>query len=476
MGHFRFALICALGLAGLCLTAASAADKKPTDKKPAAKAAAPVNPWQELSVSPRAIETPLMKYRLLPAEYELREGNAAPILLRLPWERIPYFREVVPTFTEYLDVPLNSPKLRGQDIFIFFQPLQWAAYRKTADWQYPIGEEPFGYIALSDVQGGKSIAGYGLAVWIRQRLAEGNLDRARQGILVGLAVSRHYGRTPFVITQLVSAAIDSTLLARVAELVSQPNSPNLYWALTQLPRPLVDVRPAVELQQRFLQMTVPGLDEPIQTKTEWTRRALTLIHYFRESEDAAQVQPGANGRAFEQVVKLAREELPGRIEGREKRVAAMSDGEVAARWLIDVNDKLSSEATAIMSLDPPLALPRLDALQKRVSGFCAALGVSHPNFVFVSPFAYVSTHKIEREIDALRVVEALRNYAAAHHSQLPDSLEKITEVPVPNDPFTGKPFHYELKEGVATISAEGIKLSDPEREVGTIRYHVRIRN
>jgi hypothetical protein len=485
-GRSRLAVICALGLAGFCLTAARAADQTPADKKaannraadkkPAEKAAAPVNPWHELTVSPRAIETPLMKYRLLPAEYELREGNAAPILLRLPWEQNPYFREVVPTFTEYLDLPLNSPKLRGQQIFAFFEPLQRAAYRKTADWQYPIGEQPLGNILIPDIQGGKSIAGYGLAVWIRQRLAEGNLARARQGILVGLAVSRHYGRTPFVITQLVCAAIDSALLDRVAELVSQPNSPNLYWALTQLPRPLVDMRPAIELQQRFLQMTVSGLDDPIQTETEWNRRALAVIHYFRESDDAARLQREGNGQAFEQVVKLARAELPAWTAGGETRVAAMSNGEAAARWLIDVNDELASEATATMSLDPPLAIPRLQALQKRVVEFCAALGVARSNFVVVSLNSYAATHRIEREIDALRVVEALRNYAAAHHSLLPDSLQQINEVPVPNDPFTGKPFHYELKEGLATIAAAGIKLSDPEREVGAIRYHIRIRN
>jgi hypothetical protein len=478
IGRSRLAVICGLGLAGFCLTAAGAADKKPADKKPTDKATCPVNPWHELTVSPRAIETPLMKYRLLPAEYELRDGNAAPILLRLPWERIPYFRDVVPTFTEYLDVPLNSPKLRGQEIFTFFEPLQRAAYRKTADWQFPIGERPLGDILLPDVQGGRFIAGYGLSVWIRQRLAEGNLARARQGILVGLAVSRHYGRTPFVITQLVCAAIDSTLLARVAELVSQPNSPNLYWALTQLPRPLIDLRPSIELQQRFLQMTIPGLDDlsQIRTETDWNRRALAVIHFFRESDDAARLQRDGNGRAFEQVVKLARAELPAWTEGGEKRVAAMSDGEAAARWLIDVNDDLSSEATAIMSLDPPLAIPRLEALQKRVSEFCAALGVPKSTLVIVSVNSYFSTHRIEREIDALRVVEAVRNYAAAHHSQLPDTLEKINEVPVPNDPFTGKPFHYELKDGVVTLSAEGIKLSDPDREVGAIRYHVRIRN
>src|SRR5580704_3046418 len=246
------------------------------DKAPAKKAG---NPWHDLTVSPRAIERPLMKYRLMPAEYELHEGNAAPILLRLPWERTPYFANEVPKLSEYLDLPLNSPKFQGNEVFPFFQRIKSAAYRKTADWQFPIGEESFGGILLPDVQGGRSVVGYGLSAWIRQRLAQGKLDQARDGILVGFAVMRHYGRTPFLITQLVCTAVDSILISRVAELVSQPDSPNLYWALTHLPRPLVDLRPSVEMEERFLQMSVPGIDDlsQIRTQEEWTGRALAVI-------------------------------------------------------------------------------------------------------------------------------------------------------------------------------------------------------
>jgi hypothetical protein len=466
-GRLLLAAVC-----GFSLTAAVAADQKPADKANCAE------PWRELTVSPRAIETPLMKYRLFPAEYELRDGNAAPILLRLPWERTKYFAEVVPKFSEYLDVPLNSPKLRGQEVFSLFPHLKRAAYRKTADWQYPIGEEPLAEILLPDIQGARSIVGNGLSVWIRQRLAEGNLARAREGILVGLAVTRHYARTPFVITQLVCVAVDSMLLSRVAELVSQPDSPNLYWALTQLPRPLVDLRPSIEMQARFLEKTVPGLDdlEQIKTPTDWNRSALAAIRYLRESDEDARLVASGIGQAFERVAQIARAELPTRTQAGAERVAAMSDGEVALRWLVDVNAELSDEMTALASLDPPIAIGRLKALQKRVAEFHTVLGAHKANLVIAPANSYFAVHKIEREIDALRVVEALRDYAAAHHARLPETLDKITDVPVPNDPFTGKPFHYELTDGVATLSAEGAAVLDRDQERACIRYHIRVRN
>jgi hypothetical protein len=42
------------------------------------------NAQRDLTVSAAAVAQPVLQHRLLPAEYELRDGNAATILLRLP--------------------------------------------------------------------------------------------------------------------------------------------------------------------------------------------------------------------------------------------------------------------------------------------------------------------------------------------------------------------------------------------------------
>jgi hypothetical protein len=455
----------------LCVLTTTAVAAEPAAPKKAG------DPGHELTVSPRAIERPLTKYRLLPAEYELHDGNAAPILLRLPWEQTLYFSKEVPKLAHYSEIPLNDPVFKGNEIFPFFQRIKRAAYRKTADWQYPIGEEPFGEILLPDVQGARNVVGYGLSAWIRQRLAQGKLDQAREGICVGLAVVRHYGRTPFTITQLVCCAVDSMFIPRIAELISQPDSPNLYWALTQLPRPLVDVRPAIEMEQRFLQMTVPGLDDlrQIHTKEEWTGRALAVIKFFRDSDQNLRFEPGVNAAAFERVVKTARAELPAWTEGGVKRVEEMSDGEAALRWLLDGYDDVMAEMAALQSLDPPTALPCLAALNTRIKDYQATMGASKSYVAVATANVYILPHKLQREIDALRIVEAIRNYAAGHGARLPESLDKITDLPIPNDPFTGKPFHYDVKDGVGTLSGDTIPLPDPERPPASIRYTIRVR-
>jgi hypothetical protein len=50
---------------------------------------------------------------------------------------------------------------------------------------------------------------------------------------------------------------------------------------------------------------------------------------------------------------------------------------------------------------------------------------------------------LEQRIALLRHIEAIRLYVAEHQGKLPEKLSDIT-VPLPVDPFTGKPFRYVL--------------------------------
>jgi len=58
-----------------------------------------------------------------------------------------------------------------------------------------------------------------------------------------------------------------------------------------------------------------------------------------------------------------------------------------------------------------------------------------------------------RDLAALRVLEALRLYAACHNGQLPKRLSDLDGVPLPNDPMTGQPFAYQLSGGEAVLSS-----------------------
>lgn len=444
-------------------TLVAVAEEKPAVKSP--------DEVQTLTVHPRAIERPLLKYRLFPAEYELKDGNAAPILLRLPWEQIPYFTNVVPTFGDYLELPLDDPRVLGSgNVFQQYGQLKRAAYMRTADWEYPIGEVPLADILLPDVQGARAIVGRGLSVRIRHRIATGKLDEAREGILVGFALSRHYGRTPFLITQLVCAAIDSMMLDRIEELISQADCPNLYWSLTSLPRPFIDVHPATEIEQQMLAGTVPGLDrlDAMQTQEEWDAKALAIFNLFET--EGRNSQPVDDNQRLSRVAGWARARRTEWAETHIARLSEMSDSEVAVRWLLFLYQDYTQEISSIMVLEPRVAIPRLRKLERELSDAESTLGIPSL-FVMKSPLqVYRNIRHIERRIDALRVVEAIRHYAATHEGRLPESLDQIDETPVPDDPFTGEPFHYELEDGAAMLWAEGISVDG--KEVGAIHYRL----
>ncbi|HEX4414760.1 MAG TPA: hypothetical protein VH107_14090, partial [Lacipirellulaceae bacterium] len=78
--------------------------------------------------------------------------------------------------------------------------------------------------------------------------------------------------------------------------------------------------------------------------------------------------------------------------------------------------------------------------------------------------------RAERQTAALRVIEALRMYAASHADALPKTLTEITEVPVPANPATGKPFVYRLDGKMAVLE---LPASD-QIPHGNCRYEIQI--
>jgi hypothetical protein len=58
--------------------------------------------------------------------------------------------------------------------------------------------------------------------------------------------------------------------------------------------------------------------------------------------------------------------------------------------------------------------------------------------------------RLQQQIGMLMAAEGLRAHAAVRGGQLPASLEEVI-LPLPNDPFTNKPFVYEVANGVAVI-------------------------
>jgi hypothetical protein len=429
----------------------------------------------DLTLHPQAVASPALKYRLLPSENEIKPGNAVPILLRLPWEQNTWMTKVYPTLHEWESRPLTDPQWKDAGGVLpahFFSEMKRAAYRREAAWEYPLGEQVGYTILLPDVQGLRGFLKDGLSTKIRYHLSRGEVDQAREGILVGLANGRHLSQTPFFVNQLVAMVIHRAMLDRTAELVSQPESPNLYWALSTLPDSLIELDRAADFEGTVFADTFPvanDLDTPRDAK-QWKKMSQQLLELLEQLQEIPQApKPAPNADGYSDLInellqrlgaaeshrigfiKSAREELATLLKVAPEKVAAMSDDEVGVRWYVQLRLSRDQKIAAVMRLEPREAWPRLKELQAEIDSLRQKTGGKGLDF-FNPTNIYASAWSLRRTVAMLRVVEAVRHYSATHNKQLPKSLADIEGLSMPFDPLTGEPFEWSVEGETATLT------------------------
>src|SRR5690606_1340521 len=85
-----------------------------------------------------------------------------------------------------------------------------------------------------------------LAFQAQLELLEGKVAESIRTIKVGLAMSRHAAESPTLVSGLVGIALTHVLTENLHGVMSHPDAPSLYWSVTNLPRPFVDLRTALE--------------------------------------------------------------------------------------------------------------------------------------------------------------------------------------------------------------------------------------
>ena len=111
-----------------------------------------------------------------------------------------------------------------------------------------------------------------LQLKVRVEISDKKYDDAVRTLETGIAFGRHVGEGPFLINTLIGIAVVTEALAEVEELIAQPDAPNLYWALSALPQPLVPTRKAMEVEQELIERLVPEITDLNRRRTEgeWT--------------------------------------------------------------------------------------------------------------------------------------------------------------------------------------------------------------
>ncbi len=425
-------------------------------------------------VTPAPEPVPALKYRLVPIHADLNPGDAAPIYLRIRHEvQSDNIKAIGTNEGDWINRPLDKfPKEEARKFVEGWagklRQIEFGTRRQECNWNYTLPEEPYNAIEilLPDAQEMRNWARL-LGIKARLEVAEGKYEDALRTIQTGIAFGRHVGGGPFLINALLGTAIVSGNLTRLEELIGQPGAPNLYWALTALPDPVVPLRNALEIEQRLGELMIPELREPetALSAAEWSVRLAKLFEHTQNltRKLVAYEEGGPALKLLEKIAfaaykaELLKEARPWLVAhgSSQKNVDAMSDDEAALRYVVGKYQTLRDSTYKASYLPYTGALAVLKEAQKANQA-----EQTGPLATFATIFPAIETSlgaqaRMARRVAALRCVEAVRMHAAANDGSLPKSLDEVKLVPVPVDPILGVPFEYTVKEDAAVLKAPG---------------------
>jgi hypothetical protein len=439
-----------------------------------------------LKLTPRPEPRPALAYRLFPLAADLKEGNAVPIYLRLNHEQNDAARrDWAETPAKWNNMPLDQIPLDEARTFLkryrtFLRQFELGARRKTAEWSYTFDQGSVIDILLPDAQ---SMRGFVPLLLLKARveLAQGHFAAAAHWLETGFAFSRQVGSGPFLINRLVGIACAGQFLDCVLDFVQQPGAPNLYWSLSSLPSPLIDLRDAIDFEYRVLELEFPdlaGLDRP-RAPGEWDRVLKKVRTHFERlvGLDEPRLKPTAGMTAADPASRspdlpAARKHLIDVKKLPDAKVQSMPPAQVVLLYLVDTYNDFRDEWFKTAYLPYQEARQRFIEAERR---FKAAPETEGGRFAHLLPAfnkVRIAQLRIERKIAALRTIEALRAHAAAHDGRLPDKLADVTIVPIPDDPGTGRPFIYQRDGDTATLIS---RLPGERLDVTGLRYRLVIK-
>ncbi len=364
---------------------------------------------------------------------------------------------------------LPARELQGYGGFALSQADR-AARLDNPDWQFLLTLRAEGiYAVIPDVQQLRPLAS-ALKVRLRAEVALGRFDDALRTAKTMFAMSRDLGEHPTFVGNLVGMFIAQSAIGPLEEMLEQPGCPNLYWALTNLPIPLVSLdRGSQGERMGIIQWMFRDLDNSAPMSADRLNSFIASMDKILKREFPLKLAKGL--RAWLD----ARTKDEGMVGAARQRLVEVGLSEARVRLF---------PADQVMLLDAKRELEvRFDNAMKTINlpvWQAEAVGNRYKPTREPEPFAdeFVPAvdhvvrrdGRLEQRIALLRHVEALRLYAAEHNGSLPAKLSDLT-VPLPDDPFTGKPFRYEVRG--ATAHLRGTPPSGMEKDPA-YNYHYEV--
>lgn len=438
----------------------------------------------KLSVQPMALPKPAMKYALLPELRDMNPGNPIPGYLKCFMEQQNFFfnKQAIDNRELWQKMPLKDlpvEQLRGYGGSATRQA-DYAARLDTPDWQILLKLKSEGVsLLLPEVQQLRMLAG-ALKVRLRGDIADGRFDDAIHDAQTMFSLARHLGEHPTMISSLVGFAIAALTIDPLQEMVGQPGAPNLYWAFADLPKPLIDMRKGTQGERLFSvkEFALIRDDEPMSPAQ--LEQAVARIRELLKLVEGPGSPSGDVGAWIDQ-----RAQDEGYVTAARKRLVDFGLSHERVKKfppiqvvLLDEKRELEVRRDDIMKA---MNLPYWQA--EAVSGKLwikdlanqgkpkPLLGTRSRDLLFSEMVPAAgrvrrAQARIEQRLALLTCIEAIRAYAAEHGGTLPAKLDDIG-LPLPVDPFNGKPFRHRLDGATAHLQG-----SPPAGEEKTPIYNL----
>src|SRR5262249_15287714 len=246
-----------------------------------------------MTVSAAAEPKPALKYRFLVPAAEQIHGNAATLLYKSMTLVGPH-NEIDATEATMRDdeknrlfweAPLDEfPQKQAEDITRWLGEgtgygtwLRQAARCDYCDWEESIREQGI-TTPLPQAQYSRGLANV-LALRARLQIVQHHPDEAIENLRIGYVLGHDIAKGPTVIHCLIGIAIQNIMDDQARTLIASENSPNLYWALTDLSSHPIDFRDALSFESKLWEYTIhemPDLDKRAFSAEEALRVAEEL--------------------------------------------------------------------------------------------------------------------------------------------------------------------------------------------------------
>lgn len=436
-----------------------------------------------LVLAPKAEHKPALSIRFIPNSFYAKPGNAAIYYLKAGG----YFeqfsnqqarrkfeeesrqaangKEFPPYIwleTELKDLPIDE--MNAYLSYTSFQSpfLEEAAARLQCDFDRQLRtiENPSGYL-LPEIQSMRDIVRL-QAMRFLVAIAENRIDDAIKILGQMIAMGPHLSQDPLLVSNLVGAACVEIGMQQAHYLSEHVDAPNLYWAIAQLPNPLIDLRQSLDYEREFLFQQVKVLQEvddtprPNSNWNEFLERFTQSMKGMFDSSDGFEevLSSGKVGLTLfiGANVPKAREYLVA-IEGMdEDKLDMLPNTQIFFLAMRRFYERYRDEEFKCSFL-PNHAREKVESDFADREDLLRQYGfMILPTFYFLPlvQAAQAASVRSQQQIALWQTIESIRHHLATNNNTFPVTLAEL-ELPVPHDPVSSEPFEYMIHEKGATL-------------------------